>query len=644
MHCSTGPSYLIINGDIASTPNVNNLFYAIPLVDLGSPLNITQGTIADKNQFLINGKFTIPATTPFQMTFNTDLAAIIGGSPLPSDPTRPLVSDIVVLDDTVYVSLTSTTGPLNETGILYSQAQFDQTGKIHSWTPWTRRAFPYNGFVNSQSIFGPVLFFDVDAVTGSLWAVNGNGATPTTVVMTAWDAPETTLAPQIPNYTVNVSLTAELNKQFGTNPCTSVLDLDQSTAGFTNGALSYPYRYALFGGIGSVTFAVTSQAFNNTINSPQEVTVDYSQPGYLLATTVPTCLPITVMEYARQLPGTIDNYFFAGAADGLYVFDNGLGGSFDANSLGLLNAYPFIGHNWIKIDPTLMPGAILDIKTSGLALYVLTYTTSPTTPMQTTIYSIDFQPTVGAMFTASNIVTIAQSGTDVFSSVSLFTGMQIINPSNNADQLVITTNVGLYRSAKIGGVQAAISQTDANWQLIGTTTPYFNGIAAVDNASLVGSFSTKVWPFAFQSPTTAMIFNRSIWNQVCGTVSGAPYNFVPSFFNASDTSGAFATLPLTQYFWSDGGRRLAVTNPMKSVPACTNVRKTGVVCSPPQKCPSQQLFCLPFNTQEWAISGTSAQILSNSILDNYQRFYWIKDIGTTGILMVGTNSGVVALE
>ena len=53
----------------------------------------------------------------------------------------------------------------------------------------------------------------------------------------------------------------------------------------------------------------------------------------------------------------------------------------------------------------------------------------------------------------------------------------------------------------------------------------------------------------------------------------------------------------------------------------------------------------PFNTLEWRVCAPGQQIL---LFDPYvvatQRFFWVKQIGITGILMAGTQNGVIALE
>lgn len=631
MHCTTGPSYLIVNGDVGPQNTIGNLIYAIPLVDLGSPNSSIQGTQANKNSALVNGKFVTPALATADMTLNTDAAAMVGAGPVPFDPVN-IISDIFVVDDTVYVALDTVTSASSDTGALYSQALFDQTGKVVRWTPWTRRAFPVNGFP-SQSVYGPISSFAMDAYNGVAWAVDGQSEQ--IVRTTNWDNPQST--PTVKN----TSLVGTLNAAI-TNPVTSVLDLDQSTPGFTNGSNSQPYRYALFGSTGMVAFAVTSQALNATLDSPQAVTLDYSQSGYFLVTELPTLTNITSLEYARQLPGVAQNYFFAGSSDGLYVFGDPIGAGFDANTLNLLSGYPFAGHSWVKIGQNILPGSILDIKTSGLALYVLAVTTTPTNPLQATLYRIPFQSTINAMFTPSNIFTIAASNTGIFSSVLLFSGMQIIMTSTTSEQLVLATTSGYYQSTLPGGVQAATSQANAQWQPSSNNILYYNGIAGVDNASRTGSIPTKVWPFAFTSTLQTNLTNQSSWFQTLGTTDSGPYVQIPAFFNANNTSGAFNALPLTTYFWSDGGRRLAVVNQSQS--NCNKFPRTNVVCERQFSCPSQQLFCMPYDVTNWGISEIASQFLFGSPLNSRSRFYWIKDIGTTGILMAGTEKGVVALE
>src|SRR5579871_1467713 len=226
MHASTGPSYLIVNGGNFNappgTPIIESKIFALPLVDLtqsdGTISNAaTHGTLANKNSALVNGKFVVPATAPADVVEDptiagTDTFALVGGAPLPIDQTTPIgPSDIVVIDDTVYISLNVPQSNATESGILYSQARFDTTGKIIGWTPWSKRGFPFYGLPGTMNQ-ERVAFFDVDAVTGNIWAIGSD--TTQAVAVTQWDRGST-----------STSLATQLNKTalFGS---TAVLDLD----------------------------------------------------------------------------------------------------------------------------------------------------------------------------------------------------------------------------------------------------------------------------------------------------------------------------------------------------------------------------------------------------------------------------------
>ena len=103
--------------------------------------------------------------------------------------------------------------------------------------------------------------------------------------------------------------------------------------------------------------------------------------------------------------------------------------------------------------------------------------------------------------------------------------------------------------------------------------------------------------------------------------------FEPSFFNAIKRTHAFELIDPITYFWSDGARRFFIINRQQD-PATRN-----------------RLMSFPFNTLEWRVCAPGQQIL---LFDPYvvatKRFFWVKQIGVTGILMAGTNDGVIALE
>jgi hypothetical protein len=410
----------------------------------------------------------------------------------------------------------------------------------------------------------------------------------------------------------------------------AALDLDQATRGFT-GIGSTPERYALFAGNGKVVFTRVSKANVSpaSSNTTQTDTTDFTLATNFRTTKLPrsSCI-VSVLEYSRQLPGTASNYFFAGAQDGLYAFADSAGNGFDATNLSTLDLPPFSNGSWQKI--TAITGQITDIKTTGNALYVLTYTTNALTPLQSTLYRIPFTTNLATMFAPGNIFTIAQTGSGVFSNVATFTAMQIIstNQTGTQEQIVLATNNGLFQSLAAGGVQAAVDETAANWSLI-SDAAYYNGIGYIDNASITISPPSTVWPFSIRDQFSQKTFNRTLLQQLNGNTNST-FAFIPPaplYFNSNATTNAqFATIPLITYFWSDGARRIMVN------PDIDNF------CTP------FELLSFPFNTIEWNISNPNNALLDVPTLNTALTFYWVKQIGVTGVLLVGTDHGVIALQ
>jgi len=628
MHCSTGPSYLVVNGGTLSPTEANNRIYALPLVDT-NPLNPYNGTIADKNSVLQNHKFVQRATQANAgLPESSDPAALVGMGDLPILPSTP-ISDMVVVGDTVYVSMDTAPDANNDTGVLYSQALFDENGKIVRWTPWTKRAFPYdNQKCCSQ---GQVAFFDVDAVTGKLWAVEG--MEKKVVCSTAWDLG-----------TSWDSLPTKLNNVFSCMPCNkgcfSVLDLDHSTRGFSDEftvITTTTHRYALFGGADTVVFARISQACSTLLSSPQKVIEDFSSPENFLTTRLEPCSgPVTTLEYSRRPITAPDNtgYFFAGTEKGLFVFADNNKMGFNVEDLQELDKPPFSTGKWYYIPN--LPGSVIDIKTLGNRLYVITFETSCQHPLQSRLYGIDFKPNLNVMFDLNNIRLLADSGKDVLSNAYLFTGLEVVATGNLSDplekeQIILATNGGLFRSCadqQTGkGIITANTQVAAAWRPLpsGNTKPYW-GITAPD--ALIPS---TVWPIRIDDKSGCATFEHSSVQQISitgttGCEDPTKDMFVPENFNAISDAPVFQALDPISHFWSDGARRFFVIKRPQD-PYCLN-----------------RLFCLPYNTYEWCIINPCQSIIIDPVVWNTKLFYWVHQIGVSGILMAGTDNGVIALE
>ena len=589
---------------------------------------------------------------------------------MPIQPTTP-ISDIEVIGDTVFVSTATGQGITDDNGIFYSQALFNKNGKITRWTAWTKRAFPFNAFCQASCINNGVAFFAVDAVTGKVWAVDGK--TKQVVRVTAWDkggqctereeiCPSSEHnccgcnrcscncsechSPEI--YTrVCCNLPAQVCESLSCG-CYSVLDLDQATSGFTATAPNAPVtlnRFALFGGCGKVDIACVSMAYTSTIppttSSPQMVFEDFC-PTCSMHNFLETCLPdrsacVNVLEYSRT---TTDQqcYFFAGTDNGLYTYaltdtdrDRSNPRGFQLDGLDIHNlSYG----QWIKIPEFSDP--IIDIKTTGLSLYIVTRSTQSGI-MTSTVFRVNFQDTIDQMFSSTNIFVLAQSGIDPFENAPAFTGIQpvavdILGQNIDAEQLLLATNNGLFGSNAVTtvgteGIATATNQSQAQWQPVPkSNTTMFEGIAGIDTP-----IPSTVWPISVEDICNACTFENSWIYQISSTDNrlATPFfnTFQPSFFNAEVRTPAFELIDPITYFWSDGARRFFIINRQQDPGTCN------------------RLMSFPYNTLQWRVCAPGQQIL---LFDPYvtatQRFFWVKQIGITGILMAGTNDGVIALE
>ncbi len=156
MQTSTSLDYLIVVGGNGAPNNTQQMVFALPLVNtLLTTINEeTQGTLANVNidpedvftnnsqdpceanpQIFRGRVFPEPATEPGQVYTSADVKAVVGGGTLPFGP----ITDINVSRDAVFVSVADAIND-EKPGLFYSQALFDDTGIIASWTPWQRVA------------------------------------------------------------------------------------------------------------------------------------------------------------------------------------------------------------------------------------------------------------------------------------------------------------------------------------------------------------------------------------------------------------------------------------------------------------------------------------------------------------------------
>jgi len=184
MLTSTHLNYLIVVGG-SGTSTAQNVF-ALPLVNnTEGPFH---GELANVNTqpatFFLKGdparflkrSFVAPAENPNDVYTDQSPQAIVGsGKPLPSN-----ITDINVIGDSVFVSV-GDSGNGEMPGIFYSQALFDNLGRIIAWTPW------------KKTLNGPIEGFALDPICGNFWFIpNQQGAT-NNVFKTQWSEGQTEL-------------------------------------------------------------------------------------------------------------------------------------------------------------------------------------------------------------------------------------------------------------------------------------------------------------------------------------------------------------------------------------------------------------------------------------------------------------------
>jgi hypothetical protein len=168
LYTSTALDYLIVRTGAPA----DNTVYALPLVTKNDN-SALWGTIAANNapikDVFTNALFRFlenPAQESAQMTTSNDLAAVVGGGPLLKNG---VITELATSGDVVFATVDG------NGGVYYSQALFDNTGKIKRWTTWQ----PYGGAA------GPLVGVLFDSQSGIVTTLATTG-TDATVRKTAW--------------------------------------------------------------------------------------------------------------------------------------------------------------------------------------------------------------------------------------------------------------------------------------------------------------------------------------------------------------------------------------------------------------------------------------------------------------------------
>ena len=632
MKTSTDRNYIIVNGSIQphATPHeFGNEFYALQY---------------DKNTGFIvrNDNNKTALTDGFGRANGAPIAAnrldgshvdslVIGGEGAPWNPAQGTASDMEVVGDTVYVSFYERRREAaNDPGVWSSTAMFDNDGVIIGWTKW-ERVFP-SVRVGATPHTDKTRFFAVDAQTGQLWSVKRPDAAATPIIVE-----RTKIQTDFTAAAYNNSLQKRLNTELP-NSCTCALDLPNETpgiAGFNNPDNSF----ALFGGIGKVVFAQTKSGNANVVTTAFD--------NFYHTTTLPSEAGVVrCLGASRNIDNNTRGYFFAGTDGGLYVYsaeagnhagfngqpNNAAGLTTIKNGAGVLQA-PFNAASdfrWRRMAADTITGPVTAIESNGTHLFVVEQDVTTVGRIVSRLHRFRIRSDVNRMELAANYLLIAESGTAPFAANTIFTGFRIVTQTDGTRANhygVISTNAGIFVSTANLPVMVAANWTnvavDPNRAYHSIYTPKRTPTGAMIGANEDGACH-RVWGLVADDGDSGKNYYQNSRLQQFGFQNGRTNaTLQPANYSCGDLAAGTAALTFLDrslYFWTDGGRRFYTRfNANESV--------------------YNSLHSLPYYGAEWAMTEPE----SFSQLSSIPRIHWIENISGLGIVLAGTDTGVISL-
>ncbi len=650
-----GHSYLIVVGGQTTTgANSASSVWALPLVSKGYT---NQGSLADVN----SANFSVRADDGKVDLYNQgSTPAIVGGGVLPC-----LVGSTVrtfTVGNTVYAVVNAVSdggaGDTIEGGLFYSQPCFDHDGKISQWSRWEKAA---PNALGTSATDGNLLRAAVDPVTGKVWGVPGGALTQ--VRSTAWT-----------KSTTASELATAVNAQLGTDGCYSILSIGRSTQNFGDQAL---LSLAVFGGKGKVVFARTAvkTAGYAGIQTGQALASYAAGAGFLTTTLPDTTLNVNCLEYSRGLTGAVDkSYFFAGTDKGLYIMTAAADVAGDpALRLDNLNALYFADAPvWKELaytggaadTTTKVVGSVRKILAVGddeaaavpttQRVFVLARDIDSAATITDRLYIVELAGTSAACAIREVAVSGVTGTNSNLGNATRFHDFELIaggSTNGEGDQIVLITDNGLYQS-RAAGVKGAITTTCTTtelmlWAEVGNKPDNTH----TNDISFVRSYAPRTFGLAgtFHSPSSFYTIRYKddanflqtyskqaldVWGANGLTIDGgaatdATGNFIKRVISDNTTSETnFLRLDRIKRFWTDGGRRLAVTKPSDGTD-------------------TESLYALPYRVgstyPQYNLTEATIAKLNTGALSSVKRFYAI-DLLPNGMLAVGTDQGLIVLE
>lgn len=500
--------YLVVvggNGDPAST---KRKVFALPLVDLSTIES--DGSLANVNsipmdQFVAappyrfqTRRFVEPAINQADLFTESSVAAKVGGSvDLPGD-----ITDISASKDAIFVSVASDSD--QEAGIFYSQALFDNVGRIKGWTNWQR-----------AGAAGKILGFALDYVDSNFWYMpSANGFTTNDVYRTGWSK-RSNLA--------QLGIAMFPAEDGGIQ---GLFDFPYNTEGFSTSIGSRISVIAMTG-YEKVVFVQSGRDFGAVFGPETDFTNIFSSdndglsgfnPGSSVITVTGPVLdelgPIVAAEVGRDKGY---GWFFIGGSGGLAVLTkpdgtgwdaaSGLGEGFDGLTQDM--AFKKIG-NFKNVRKLI---------SSGGQLFILT---------AFGLYRININP---FSFTTDNleVVTLAKSR-QLIGGQGSFADVIISGPL-----AMLATNVGLLRSGDNVDIQIVTDSDAVGWTELSLpeTAGSLNGVGPISRLYAISPTGQEKDVFIDNTGSTSIAGNVYALNTYIGYHQAQVYRLQLNLLNGN---------------------------------------------------------------------------------------------------------------
>jgi hypothetical protein len=621
MTTSTGKNYIIVNGGTGALATTRAKVFALPLCDNGSATEIgALAKVTDTTNGLVD--FGLPANSTDGLDlYNEDsVPAIVGGAALPI-----LISETVrqmtVVGDTVYCSIDGTNGAGalgagSESGVVYSQAIFNDTGAICGWTQWAKAA--PNDLTGTTTTDGACFAFAVDAARGRIWTIDN--ALKTTVNVNQWTRP-----------TALTTFGGQINSKL-TGGCYSMFHLGSHTLGLADQNTN---RYTLFGGDNQV-IAVRVGTSTAALTSPEIPTNDWAAVANA-AVNVTSGLenvgPVTALGWLGETGGADENYIFAGTNKGLYALaqadENGFNTTTLAADLVAMNIASSIFSIGKFFPLTAITEPVTKIVNFGHATDACAFVLTHGKDGVDKIWKVAGGANTTITILNNDIAAIGTTGLagDDFANVKRIYDIELVSQNGVAGttyELVASTDLGLFITTA-APLAVATTAATANWTQITDTSH----VASLLSTPQRTRRKQTLWgvDYAYDASTGNPVI-KSRLSQLGVNSTSLTRTFTPAAGFTSNSTLYFDSINRATAFSSVGALRFMANR----------VR-------PDSNTDYSLLNVLPYKVGSTDANMTALTAIPDTVClaTSTKAIYWVGDVGA-GHIMAGTDDGVIVLN